>query len=346
MWLLNTVTKELRSFTSPADVPGGYAILSHVWDEGHTECRTIQDIQSLLTFETDDEFPRILAVPASLVETLSSDIGWRDSIAPKIRELCKVAQAHGYQWVWTDMCCIDRSCSAELSEAINSMFRYYALSGACFVYLHDVHTDSQFAEGFDSTEFQKSVWHTRGWTLQELLAPTFIVFLAHDWSVIGTKDSLVSSLHAATKIPAKVLLLEESLSHTTIAQRMCWASKRKTTRVEDEAYCLMGLFGVNMPIAYGEGQKAFYRLQEEILKILPDASIFAWGRHRPWVPGSEPIFKTLRDDTKHIFASGKFLFAASPRPFASCEDIVFNSVNTVENLVSLVRVLRCTSLTP
>jgi hypothetical protein len=119
--------------------------------------------------------------------------------------------------------------------------------------------------------FRNSKWFTRGWTLQELLAPSAVVFYNHDWIEIGTKSSLYDLITSITGIKPLANYAEAS-----IAQKMSWASQRETTREEDIAYCLMGLFGVNMPPLYGEGENAFMRLQLEILSKSADESIFAW----------------------------------------------------------------------
>ena len=319
MWFLDTGTAELHPFESPESVPGGYAVLSHVWDKDQEQ--TFQDIRGL---QAKNDTP-------TRQTTQPDSGGISHRVAHKIREFCKIAKAYGYQWAWADTCCIDKTSSAELSEAINSMFRYYRLSDVCFVYLRDVHPDPRTPGGFDSTRFRNSEWHTRGWALQELLAPRLVVFLAQDWSVIGTKASLTPLLQEATGIPTNVLRFEVDIAHVSVAQRMSWASKRRTTRPEDEAYCLMGIFGVNMPTLYGERDKAFYRLQEEIMKTCPDTSLFAWGNHEPCTPGSSPSFEPLRDDTAGRFAAAQFLFASSPRPFASCRDVVFEPGSTFAN---------------
>jgi len=141
----------------------------------------------------------------------------------------------------------------------------------CYVILSDVNGN---IDGTQPQQLGKSRWFTRGWTLQELIAPSNVIFFSNDWEEIGTNISLQASITKITGIP-KDVLLEDELEHCSIAQRMSWASKRKTTRVEDIAYCLMGIFGVNMPMLYGEGDKAFFRLQEEIMKISDDHTIFA-----------------------------------------------------------------------
>ncbi|KAF8857863.1 HET-domain-containing protein, partial [Acephala macrosclerotiorum] len=192
----------------------------------------------------------------------------------KIRRCCQVAESEGFQYVWIDTCCIDKSSSAELSEAINSMFQWYRDAGICYAYLSDV--DSSGDPSKKASSFAQSRWFTRGWTLQELLAPAELVFLASDWVEIGTKRSLCDAVSDITRISKKVLE-ECRWSEYSVAQKMSWAAGRNTTRLEDEAYCLMGLFDVNMPLLYGEGRKAFSRLQQEILKQSDDPSIFAWS---------------------------------------------------------------------
>ncbi|KAI8710934.1 HET domain-containing protein [Fusarium sp. LHS14.1] len=194
----------------------------------------------------------------------------------KVRKFCGMAKAHGFEYVWIDTCCIDKTSSAELSEAINSMYRWYQEAAVCYAYLADVPTDT-----FDrdtraiGPEFSESKWFTRGWTLQELIAPSMVIFLDQAWQEIGTKSNLRSIISKITGIP-DTILERADLDSASVAQRMSWASKRETTRVEDLAYCLMGIFGVNMPMLYGEGVRAFIRLQEEIMRSSDDHSLFAW----------------------------------------------------------------------
>ena len=150
------------------------------------------------------------------------------------------------------------------------MYRWYQESGVCYVYLADVPSNA-----VDKPEFKTSRWFTRGWTLQELIAPSTVIFLDQNWKEMGTKSSLQLIISAITGMPANILL-GGNFEGTSIAQRMSWASKRETTRVEDIAYCLMGIFSINMPLLYGEGERAFIRLQEEIMKVSDDHSLFAW----------------------------------------------------------------------
>lgn len=147
-------------------------------------------------------------------------------------------------------------------------------SQLCYVYLEDVAAPN---DGFPAN-FRSARWFTRGWCLQELIAPTTVEFYAADWSELGTKLSLCSLIQNITAIPQSVLLYR-ALDQCSIAQKMSWASERHTTRIEDEAYCLLGLFGVNMPMLYGERERAFFRLQEEIIRQTPeDFSFLLWGR--------------------------------------------------------------------
>lgn len=123
--------------------------------------------------------------------------------------------------------------------------------------------------------FAKSRWFTQGWTLQELIAPSILVFLSTDWHEIGKKSDLQDTIAVITGIDSRILGGEDP-QIMSIAQRMFWASDRDTARVEDIAYCLIGIFGVNMPLLYGEGKKSFVRLQEAIMKDSDDHSLFAW----------------------------------------------------------------------
>ncbi|KAI1787279.1 HET-domain-containing protein [Ganoderma leucocontextum] len=295
MWLLSTNRAELHFFPSPESVPRGYAILSHVWDK---EEQTFQDTQKLCT------------------QCATTGGNPRDLASPKIWQFCILAERHGYDWGWADTCCIDKTSSAELSEAINSMFQYYSLAEVCYAYLRDVPHDP--GRGVDADVFKASVWHTRGWTLQELIAPEAVIFLSTEWEMMGTKADLATLLQETMNVPASVFLLETEVADVSIAARMSWAAKRRTTRVEDEAYCLLGIFEINMPTLYGEGQKAFRRLQEEIMKQSVDTSIFAWGGLYP-APGSERDTR----DVVHCQAQEAFPLAPSPSAFRRCSDRSF-----------------------
>ncbi|KAL8720088.1 MAG: hypothetical protein Q9225_002995 [Loekoesia sp. 1 TL-2023] len=240
MRLLNTSTLYLHNFHDDLIPP--YVILSHTW--GGDEV-VFQDLEK----------------PSSKLRA-----GYI-----KIISCCALARSEGWEYIWIDTCCIDKTSSAELSEAINSMYQWYKNAEVCYVYMAD------FTLGLPTSGcykgFGESRWFTRGWTLQELLAPENVVFFDRNWEEIGTKLSLQIQVSNATCIPTRALADPTSAS---VAAKMSWAAGRKTTRVEDIAYCLMGLFDVNMPLLYGEGPKAFMRLQETILRNTTDESLFAW----------------------------------------------------------------------
>jgi hypothetical protein len=166
--------------------------------------------------------------------------------------------------------CIDKSSSAELTEAINSMFRWYYEAAKCYVYLSDVsksdcdENDNLLRPTWMSA-FRESLWFTRGWTLQELIAPVSVEFFSLEGKRLGDKRSLERQVHEITGISLQALR-RNSLSEFSVAERMSWAVTRKTTRKEDEAYCLFGIFDVYLPLIYGEGDKAFVRFNEEIEK--------------------------------------------------------------------------------
>ncbi|KAI0439418.1 kinase-like domain-containing protein [Xylaria telfairii] len=217
----------------------------------------------------------------------------------KLQGLCDQTRRDGYRFTWIDTCCIDKSSTAELSEAINLMYRWYANAGVCYVYLSDVHYAQE--EGIDLTNaIRHSRWFTRGWTLQELIAPSVVTFFDTSWNLIGTKNSLLNAISDITAIPKSCLSRERALSDFSVAVRFSWASRRLCTRREDIAYSLMGIFDVNMSLIYGEGDKAFLRLQEEIFMRIDDQSILAWG--------------VSKEDGR--FEKPSSVFAKSPADFA------------------------------
>jgi hypothetical protein len=244
MRLLNTSTLEFKDFFQPPP----YAILSHRWGE---------DEVSFNDYENGNN---------------------RDGPGyQKIISCCAFAQSRRRDWVWIDTCCIDKRSSAELSEAINSMWEWYGIAEECYAHLSDVSCSSE-GDPFDTVLGTPSAWFSRGWTLQELLAPRTVIFCDTDWKVIGRKNDaeILAEITKITSIPLRCLVSHFSLNHAPVAQKLSWASRRVTTRTEDIAYCLLGLVGVNMPLLYGEGEKAFLRLQQEIIRQTDDESIFAW----------------------------------------------------------------------
>jgi hypothetical protein len=208
----------------------------------------------------------------------------------KIRFCGEQARRDGLHYFWVDTCCIDKSSSAELSEAINSMFKWYQNAVICYVYLSDVHNYS----GLDDSR-----WFTRGWTLQELLAPTYMVFFNDKWKKLDTRSNLSPAISRITGIPRRILLRDVSGEYS-VAQVISWAAGRETTREEDIAYCLLGLLGVNMPLMYGEGTRAFERLQQEFMRTSTDHSLFSWrgtGAERGPFAWSPAEFRHCKDIT-------------------------------------------------
>ncbi|CAJ2507703.1 Uu.00g088890.m01.CDS01 [Anthostomella pinea] len=237
MRLLNARTYEVHEFLSE-EAGRDYAILSHTW--GLEEC-TLQQMSA-------------------------PGVATRKGYA-KIKYCCDQALRDGLEWAWVDTCCIDKTSTAELSEAINSMFRWYRQASVCYTYLDDVTT---------LQDLGSCRWLTRGWTLQELIAPRDLRFYSSTWSYLGSKFELRDMLSDITTIDQSVLTTGV-FDQVPVARRMSWAAKRQTTRVEDQAYSLLGIFDVNMPLLYGEGKKSFTRLQEEIMKVSDDQTLFAWG---------------------------------------------------------------------
>ncbi|KAF5363023.1 hypothetical protein D9758_012651 [Tetrapyrgos nigripes] len=282
MRLLNTKTLRVQEFLTK--IPP-YAILSHTWENEEVTFQDIQNIATLaatfngrqLSFNDIRAFLRSAQLPVKKGYT-------------KVVQACVRARNSAFDWIWIDSCCINKESSAELSEAINSMYQYYENAVVCYVYLFDV--SGTLHPKNPKSDFRRSKWFTRGWTLQELLAPRHISFFDKDWTKIGTRWSLRDLISVVTTIPIDVF--EErnptawesfGIDKYSVAQKMSWAADRQTTRPEDEAYCLMGIFGVSMSPIYGEGgDKAFMRLQQEIIRVSDDRSIFAWisedGRDR------------------------------------------------------------------
>ena len=312
MWLLSTDRAELHFFHSVEMAQrAGYVILSHVWTD--TE-QTFQETRALLVADRSQK-----------------GYNPRDHSSPKVRELCILAERHGYRWIWNDTCCIDKTSSSELSEAINSMFSYYAHSELCYAYLADVPPGDSIPQSHHkSSSFARRRWFQRGWTLQELIAPAQVVFLSSDWKVMGTKADHAEVLTTITRIPVAILTFELKVWDVSIARRMSWASTRQTSRLEDEAYALMGIFDVYMPIIYGEGRNAFRRLQEEIMRQSIDTSLFAWGDllNAYGVPDK----KNIRPFTAYDEARDElYLLSRSPRNFQHCADHMFVSSSELES---------------
>ncbi|KAL2207926.1 hypothetical protein CC79DRAFT_1342357 [Sarocladium strictum] len=222
MWLINTQTLKLHEIIDPEDAGVRYAILSHTWGPPQEEV-SMSDFADLSQARKKAGFA-------------------------KIEKTCEIAKSEGLEYAWVDPCCIDKSSSAELSEAINSMFMY---------------------------NFARCRWFSRGWTLQELIAPRKAMFYNSQWCQIASKHTISFTLSLITGIHKDILVGKAAIGDVPILTRMGWSAKRITTRVEDTAYCLLGIFDINIPLIYGEGSKAFRRLQEEIIRKTDDVSILA-----------------------------------------------------------------------
>ena len=289
MRLINTNTLQFKDFDS-REWPK-YAILSHRWGDGEVSYKEM----------------RKGTAPAGPGLT-------------KIERFCKLAATRDLEWAWIDTCCIDKGSSAELSEAINSMFKWYQNCFECYVHLGDVEYSPEEMSLMKAwgneywsagcwprleSKFGKSSWFSRGWTLQELVAPnksrTF--FFDASWNMICNLPPIVNDVSRVTGIQAKYLTNTSGsppIASASVAKRMSWASRREASREEDMAYCLLGIFDINMPLLYGEGgEKAFFRLQVEIMNKTDDESLFAWTSSR--------------------IASG--MFAAHPSNFVDSGDI-------------------------
>ena len=247
----------LREFDD-GDLPA-YAILSHTWEIDKENEVSYQDAAAGILKRTDKRKSKNKA-------------GFK-----KIRFCAEQAAIDGLQYFWVDTCCIDKRNNTELSKAITSMFRWYQSAARCYVYLSDVsmqdnnnnnnnNTDNLHPNGAWKLAFRKSRWFTRGWTLQELIAPTSVEFFSAEGERLGNKLTLESIIHDVTGIPINVLRQGPS-SDLTIDEQMSWAANRYTKEPEDEAYSLLGIFDISMPLLYGEGrEKALRRLHEEINK--------------------------------------------------------------------------------
>ncbi|KAI0366499.1 hypothetical protein BV20DRAFT_650492 [Pilatotrama ljubarskyi] len=341
MRLLDTSTGGFVWFDRPEDV--SYAILSHVWEKDKAGSPTEQPYHDVLGLWNaaarlrTAQASELAGDEASALTSIVDDPG----LSPKIREFCRVAREDGLAYGWADICCIDKTSSAELSEAINSMYAWYRSAEVCYAYLADVPESAATdtlglavsSESFEGHPFVCSRWHTRGWTLQELIAPRHVLFLSSSWSLIGTKASLASVLERVTSVDAGLLKHQIALDSISVARKMSWASDRVTTRVEDEAYSLMGIFGVHIPTIYGEGLHAFRRLQEEIIRTVPDQSIFAWGYPEVFAyPPSHPEAFDHDDLGNHVglwrnesCGESWGVLAPSPRYFGGVGDIVASS---------------------
>ncbi|PPJ59702.1 hypothetical protein CBER1_10545 [Cercospora berteroae] len=253
MRLLNVHT---LAFSVHHSTPPPYAIASHRWHLGHEA--SYKDI---------------------LKKRNTTSTGYK-----KVIEFAEFVRKNvtGVEWLWIDTCCILQQSSEEVSEAVNSMFKSYRNAVVCIAYLDDFGGVRESGSGGgDLGMLGRSKWFTRGWTLQELVAPKNVVFVTRKWEVLGYKGmrteglgkmelgpELGEILARVTGIPEPVLRDYEYARAIGAEQKLEWMSERETTREEDQSYCLLGFFDVTMPVIYGEGrEKARLRLLAEIKKL-------------------------------------------------------------------------------
>ena len=272
---------QMQEFIDRPSFP--FAILSHTWGNEEVNFQAFNN-----------------------VATRTAAKGWT-----KIEQTCREAKRCGFDYVWIDSCCIDKTNNAELSESINSMFQWYSEAELCLVYLDDF--DANVTASDRDAMLRQTRCFSRGWTLQEIVAARAANFYDGAWNQFGTRSSLRDELTSITKIDANIFFpsqnpytvgIRDLLDAIPVGRRMAWAVSRKTTRPEDMAYCLIGLFGVSMPMLYGEGgEQAFIRLQEEIIRDKNDLSLFAWR---------------ARDSSTH-----RGILAHSPDEFAGLSSLEF-----------------------
>jgi len=296
--LEHTLSGAFRLVSVNDEDPPPYAILSHTWTEGQE-----------VTYH-------------DLVEGTGED----KSGYEKIRFCGRQAAADGLRHFWVDTCCINKSAGVELSTAINSMFRWYQRASKCYVYLTDVVVPDEVAdaETFPITwaeAFRRSRWFTRGWTLQELLAPPCVEFFSKNGMLLGSRISLEQEIHEITKI-AREALRGRSLDEFSIMERTGWAAQRTTKLKEDKIYCLLGIFGVFLPPLYGEGEAyATLRLRREI-----ETRLGGWG-----TAGPLDLSDMLSEAMKRIQAATTIDTGCSVTPSSGNEPFVEEENQSPEN---------------
>lgn len=278
-----------------------YAILSHTWGSDHDEI-SFKDLERG---------------------------AYKDKAGFRKLEFCRLQSAHdGLEYFWVDTCCIDKSSSAELMEAINSMYRWYQGAAKCYVYLADVTIDQSRGTTLECLQlwrqqFRESRWFRRGWTLQELVAPKIVEFFDSDGARLGDRNSLIQEIHEATKIPVDALTGDDP-GNFSIEARFSWAEGRETKREEDAVYSLLGLFDIYMPLIYGEGrERALKRLMKELQDMtgttLPSASL-----------------QTANSAPQHLLERG--LLPPYDLSLPSGKKLAFKKVTSIDGLLSAASV--------
>ncbi|KAF1845557.1 HET-domain-containing protein [Cucurbitaria berberidis CBS 394.84] len=254
------------------DIVPAYAILSHTWQED-------QEV-------TFDDF--------------INDAGKSKTGYDKLRFCAQQAERDGLRYFWVDTCCINKVNAVELQDAINSMFRWYRDATRCYVFLSDVSATKREANSASfiftwEPAFRRSRWFTRGWTLQELLAPRNVTFFSREGKQLGDREKLKQLINEITGMPIPAVL-GVSLDDFSVDERLSWTERRNTTRKEDKAYSLLGIFGIYLPLIYGEGQEnAFRRLRKGIEEHLAESS-----QQRPPPPLTDGVHKSAHKTSYYI----------------------------------------------
>ncbi|KAJ6138959.1 Heterokaryon incompatibility [Penicillium samsonianum] len=262
MRLLNTTTYGLVEYAQIKKNDREYVILSHTWLEKHEEEVTYRDMECNLE---------------GLRRGTYKQTGWR-----KLTDFCKFAANRGHKWAWMDTCCINKADAMETQASIHGMYEFYAEALVCYAYLADVSVEG----GRDQykAKLKGSRWFTRGWTLQELIAPNILVYLDQEWRHIGTRETfsdipgLNRSFQRFLQLRITSVASQKSSLAYNLATRMSWAAQRRTMRPEDEAYSICGLLRIKLPVRYGDEDTtmAFLRLQLALIEMYHDLSILAW----------------------------------------------------------------------
>lgn len=279
MWLINTSTVRPREFTSSTPP---YVIFSHT------------------TATTEASFEE-------LEQTRSDSCKEKFNI---IERACDLARAAGIEWLWNHSACVDERSSAALSEAINSLAQVHRNCEYIIIYLEDLDWEPG-GEDLTSERLATCRWIRNIWAIPEIIFPREASFYSSEWKQIGTKKSLLLHLSSIIGIDRAVLEDSDCLEDYSIARRMSWASEMSVSRIEDSAYALLGLFDISMPIVYGEGRKAFLKLQEEIMRDTDDLSLLAWDdlddqEYNGLFAQSSACFRRFRNGpTTSLFVKGE-----------------------------------------
>jgi hypothetical protein len=254
-----------------------YVMLSHKWEDNEP---LYQDVIHIAVYDLDKSPTR-----------------------DKLQMFCKIVRDAGFDWAWSDTCCINKSDHFVLQEALVAMFKWYQGSAMMIVFLRGVRSASQLGA------LARSIWNTRAWTLQEYVAAKVIHFYTEDWTLYMNLDipnhkespAIISEMEEATRVSAQTLMVLRPGSDD-IREKLCLAARRETTIVEDAAYSLLGIFSMSLPVVYGEGDHALGRLLSQLLTSSGDMSILAWtgksGSFNSCLPAHITVFDELA--TSHL----------------------------------------------